>query len=48
MEPSKPASDEELLRNSERATEDIMKVFEDPIFQGGMGSGEMELEEVDF
>lgn len=28
-----PPTDEEILRNSERATEKIMEVFNDPIFQ---------------
>jgi hypothetical protein len=40
------ATDEEMLRNSERATETIMEVFDDPIFrQEGQA---MELEEIDF
>lgn len=39
-------SDEEILLNSERATEKIMEVFNDPIFQHS--DGMMELEEIDF
>jgi hypothetical protein len=46
--PCELASDEELLRYSERATETIMEVFEDPLFREGANYAEMELEEVDF
>jgi hypothetical protein len=39
-------TDEELMEGSERATESIMEVFNDPFF---MGEGKiMELEEIDF
>ena len=43
---SQAISDEELRRNSERATENIMEVFNDPMFTAE--GKEMELEEIDF
>ena len=39
-------TDEELRVNSERTTENLMEVFEDPIFK--TQGKEMELEEIDF
>lgn len=39
-------NDDEILINSERATEKIMEVFDDPIFQ--QSNRTMELEEIDF
>jgi hypothetical protein len=35
-------SDEEMLRNSDRATRKIMEVFEDPVFKEGDYAMEME------
>jgi hypothetical protein len=39
-------NEDEMRVNSERATEKIMDVFNDPIFQ--QGDRAMELEEIDF
>ena len=39
-------SDDEILQDSERATEDIMEVFNDPVFQHK--DGMMDLEKIDF
>jgi hypothetical protein len=39
-------TDDEVRYNSERATEKIMEVFNDPIFQ--LDERGMELEEIDF
>jgi hypothetical protein len=39
-------SEEELKYNFDRATENIMEVFEDPFFR--TGDVQMELEEIDF
>lgn len=44
--PDEMISEEELRYNFDRATENIMKVFEDPVFQ--TECPEMDLEEVDF